>query len=460
MGNPILTPRWSFRTQDPVVDRCLIASIDPLLRKRLATALRPLHPKQSPLEADHPAQIKHLLAEGRAQLLILDPNLRDGLGGQAGPWGLDLCADLAASDNPIPIILFSVAAPTEAMLNCVRQGQARTCWVLSNTSESDWLLSVPNLLGLKPSDKVMVGNASTMQALSAEVQLIADSGAHIWLSGETGVGKTVVARHVHALSGCEGRFEHLNCAAAPGELLASELFGHVPGAFTGVTKAHAGRFVLADKGTLFLDEITDLPLDQQAKLLVTLDTGKIRQLGAEQDTPLDVRVIAASNKPIQAEIAAGRFREDLYARLEDEVLQIPPLRERGEDVLRLAEHFIERFRQEKQIVRPIYLDEALCEQMLTYAWPRNVRQLEKLIARALRRLLPDQEVITQLAWPEADAFSATVAPVPVNKSNWLPTYQQLHAAGQTNDQIAHALGVSTRTLYRRLQDLDVAVSSC
>ena len=215
-----------------------------------------------------------------------------------------------------------------------------------------------------------------------------------------------------------------------------------------------GRFELANNGTLLLDEIADLPLHQQAQLLVVLDTGRVRRIGAKQDVGVNVRVIAASNKPIQAEIAAGRFREDLYARLEDEVLHIPPLRERGEDVLRLAEHFIERFRQEYKIVRPVQLDDTLCEQMLAYAWPRNVRQLEKLIARALRRLLPTQEVITQLAWPEADAFSATVAPVPVNKSNWLPTYHQLHAAGQTNDQIALALGISTRTLYRRLEALE------
>jgi len=146
----------------------------------------------------------------------------------------------------------------------------------------------------------------------------------------------------------------------------------------------------------------------------------------------------------------------LYARLEDEVLQIPPLRARGEDILRLAEHFIERYRQQHQIVRPIRLDDTLCEQMLAYHWPRNVRQLEKLLARALRRLSPTQEVITQLAWPEDDLSRPGAASVPTDRNNWQATYQQLQAAGQTNEQIAQALGVSTRTLYRRLRTLSKA----
>lgn len=255
---------WKFDKRDPQTPVIvLIASIDQRIRSRLAKGLRPLRPEQSPLEADHPAQIKHILAEGRADLLVLDPELRDESGGQAGPWGLDLCADLAAANNPVPIILCSVAAPTDAMLNTVRQGYAASCWVLGQTSESDWLISAQRTLGLPPSDRVMVGNASAMQALSNEVALLAKSDVHIWLSGETGVGKTMMARHVHALSRrCNESFEHLNCAAVPDDLLASELFGHVPGAFTGATKARKGRFLLANNGTLFLDEITELSLDQ------------------------------------------------------------------------------------------------------------------------------------------------------------------------------------------------------
>ena len=202
----------------------------------------------------------------------------------------------------------------------------------------------------------------------------------VLITGESGTGKELIARALHTYSGrVQGPFLAINCAAIPDTLLESELFGYERGAFSGAVEARPGKFELAHGGTLFLDEIGDLPLLLQSKLLRVLQEREIHRLGAREPRRIDVRIIAATNQEPEALIPAGRFREDLYYRLNVVRITLPPLRERGEDILLLAEHFLRVHRR----IDPQNLTDSAREKLLSYSWPGNVRELENVIAQAV-----------------------------------------------------------------------------
>ena len=229
----------------------------------------------------------------------------------------------------------------------------------------------------------MVGESPAMANVRAAIETVAPTDANVVISGETGTGKEIVTRAIHALSSRRDKpLIKVNCASIPRELFESEFFGHVKGAFTGAIKDRVGRFQLADQGTLFLDEISEIPLEMQGKLLRVLQEGEFEKVGEAKTRRADVRIIAATNRSLKEEVEGGRFRQDLYYRLNVFPIDVPPLRHRGEDTQLLAIHYLER--AVRKLSRgPRSLTSAEASQLLSYDWPGNVRELQNVIERAV-----------------------------------------------------------------------------
>lgn len=227
----------------------------------------------------------------------------------------------------------------------------------------------------------IIGASPPMQNLFEMMARAAESLSTILIIGESGTGKELVARAIHEMSGRKGAFVPVNCAAIPAELIESELFGHLGGSFTGARAPRAGLFEAADKGTIFLDEISELPLPMQPKLLRTLQEGAIRRVGSNTEKAVDVRVVAATNRRLEDEILAGRFREDLFWRLNVIRLSLPPLRERPFDIPLLVEHFLAKTAAAAN-KPPLTMSQEALAILTAYSWPGNVRELENAIERA------------------------------------------------------------------------------
>ena len=231
----------------------------------------------------------------------------------------------------------------------------------------------------------LLGQSEPMLALHADIERVAASDLTVLITGETGVGKELVARTLHARSGrAEQPLVYVNCAALPESIAESELFGHVKGSFTGAVADRRGRFELGHEGTLFLDEIGELPLSIQPKLLRALQQGEVQRVGADQPRRVDVRILAATNRDLAGEVRAGRFRPDLYHRLSVYPIHVPPLRERGGDVLLLAGHFLDQARV-RLGTGPIQLGPSARPSLMGWSWPGNVRELEHVLLRAVLR---------------------------------------------------------------------------
>jgi formate hydrogenlyase transcriptional activator len=229
----------------------------------------------------------------------------------------------------------------------------------------------------------IIGSSPVMKELFASLKRVAATDATVLVTGETGTGKELIARSIHEGSARKDKpLVRVNCAAIPGTLMESEFFGHERGAFTGATTRREGRFALADTGTIFLDEVAELPLDLQAKLLRVLQEGEFEPLGSARTRKVDVRVVAATNRDLGEMVAQGKFREELFYRLNVFPLRVPPLRERGGDIALLARAFVERFaRRMGRRVEPLHPDDA--RRLQDYSWPGNVRELQNVIERAL-----------------------------------------------------------------------------
>jgi two-component system response regulator HydG len=297
----------------------------------------------------------------------------------------------------------------------------------------------------------IVGKDPVMQKVFNLIDEVAPTGATVLISGESGTGKELVARAIHDKSPRKDKpFVVIDCSAFPSTLIESELFGHTKGAFTGATNAKAGRFEQADGGTVFLDEIGEVPLELQVKLLRVLQTQRFERLGGRQTIEVDMRIIAATNKDLLEEVRAGRFREDLYYRLEVIPIHLPPLRSRGNDVALLARHFLSLFaaRMEKQIQD---ISSQAMRLILRYPWPGNVRELENVMEQAVimargDRLLPGDLPDKLLepspkTTPEKDMWS--------NERDLL--VQTLDECGWNKKLAAEKLGIGRSTLYSKLK---------
>jgi DNA-binding NtrC family response regulator len=239
--------------------------------------------------------------------------------------------------------------------------------------------------------KEIIGGSAAIKKVLADVSRVARSDATVLIRGESGVGKELVARAIHfASSRASGPFLAVNCTSLPETLLESELFGHERGAFTGATARHLGRFELADKGTIFLDEIGDVAPAIQVKLLRVLESKSFQRLGGERDVKVDIRILTATNRNLETKVKDGSFREDLFYRLNVIPINIPPLRDRREDILTLTEFFINKYNQKNNKAIKGITPKAK-DMLLHHSWPGNVRELENLIERAI--VLSSSEVI-------------------------------------------------------------------
>ena len=251
-----------------------------------------------------------------------------------------------------------------------------------------------------------VAVSPVMKDILNQIRQIADFDIPVFLLGESGTGKGVVANMIHEMS-CRTheRFMKINCAALPSELLESELFGYEAGAFTGATKAKAGKFEACHRGTIFLDEVAEMPIGLQAKLLHVLQDGEFSRLGSYTATQVDVRVIAATNTKISEAIASGTFRRDLYYRLNVYTICLPPLRERREDIPSLLDHFISYWSE--QIDRPpLPVSQVLLAACMEYPWPGNIRELENFVRRYL--IIGDETQALRQLQQDAGAYAAPV----------------------------------------------------
>ncbi len=304
----------------------------------------------------------------------------------------------------------------------------------------------------------VVAESPALRALLHDAWRIAPSGATVLLTGESGAGKEVVAQFVHRQSDRrKGPLVAINCAALPEGLLGSELFGHEAGAFTGAGGARPGRFREAHGGTLFLDEIGDMPLELQPALLRVLETGRLTPLGGTGEQAVDVRVVAATNKDLGALVREGRFREDLFHRLNVIALEIPPLRDRPEDILPLARLFLHGAAGETKRLSP-----AAARALQAYAWPGNVRELANAMERS--RLLARTEVVLPEHLPPgvrqggaggadlpASAIQGTGAVVPLDRLERETIMNALEQTGGNRTRAAELLGISRRTLIYKLK---------
>jgi len=311
---------------------------------------------------------------------------------------------------------------------------------------------------------VIVGASPVMERLRAQLAMAAPSNGRVLISGENGTGKELVARQIHASSHRHaGPFIEVNCAAIPEELIESELFGHVKGAFTGAVADRRGKFEIATGGTLFLDEVGDMSLKTQAKVLRALQEQIVEPVGGQASVRVDVRVIAATNKDLAAEIRTGQFREDLYFRLNVIPIAVPPLRERQGDIIRLTEHFAADFAREYGRRPKTFSPEAQAV-LEAYHWPGNVRELRNTVER-LMIMAPAEIVRPQdLAFLElAGAAAVRVAPQAVGplfeaRDAWERAYivAALAALDGNISRTADTLGLERSNLYKKMRALGIA----
>jgi DNA-binding NtrC family response regulator len=327
--------------------------------------------------------------------VLLDVSLPDGN-------GVDFLGELKKSDSSLVVIMMSGQATVELAVEATRRGAAD--FLEKPISTERMLLALRNALKLQEVEREagalleesgqlreLRGESPKMQELRSLVTRAARSNAHVLLHGERGTGKELVARAIHEASPrSQKKLEKINCAAVPENLIESELFGHEPGAFTGATKRRIGRFERADGGTLFLDEVGDMPAAMQVKLLRVLQEQELERVGSTETIRIDVRVVAASNKDLQNECAEGRFRADLYDRLNVVPLFLPPLRERTGDIETLAAHFFDWAKKRND--RPgIELSDEALQRIIVHNFPGNVRELRNLMERIVI-LCPSERV--------------------------------------------------------------------
>jgi len=390
--------------------------------------------------------------------------------GMAEMDGLQLCERILAKRPGIPVIVVTGKGSMEAAIGAMRVGAydfitkpvdpkllglsvARAVRTQQLQTE---VLRLREALSEAPEDATLIGDSAGVRGVNDLVQRISKSDASVLIFGETGTGKELVARALHRQSG-RGPFVAINCAAVPPNLLESELFGHTRGAFTDAKVARRGLFSEAAGGTLFLDEIGEMPLEMQAKLLRVLQERVVRPVGSDTEHAFDARIITATHRDLEDDATKGRFRQDLFYRINVVNIHVPPLRERGSDVLKLASHFLQKVAARtgmavKQLSPPV------AERLLAYDWPGNVRELENCVERAVALARFDELALEDL--PERirnyrpDRFVMTADEVEeilsLDELERRYIARALKLLNGNKARAAQVLGVDRRTLYRRL----------
>jgi two-component system nitrogen regulation response regulator NtrX len=409
------------------------------------------------------AEFRVQMPNARADAYLLDVRLPDGN-------GIDLLQALRGAGNEAPVIMISGHGTISDAVIATRAGaydflekplgRDRLLLVLKNALEQAALqrenARLREIVGDGPR---MIGLSPAFQRVVDQANQVARSDARVLLSGESGTGKELIAAHLHQMSPfASGPFVKVNCAAIPVDLLESELFGHEKGAFTGATSSRRGKFELADGGSIFLDEVGDLHETSQAKLLRVLQEGEFQRVGGSETLRVHVRIISATNQDLSALVEQRKFREDLYYRLSVVPIRVPPLRERTEDILPLAEYFLEDFCNRNNF-KPKRIEDDVWTILRVYRWPGNVRELRNAIERMA--ILASSEVITKNSVPlelripgecmTSSSLEETRAQAERNR-----IWQALETAGWNVSAAARTLGIERTRLHKRIRALGLS----
>jgi two-component system, NtrC family, nitrogen regulation response regulator NtrX len=445
----------------------LVVDDEPNIRRALRMVLEP--EGYGVLEAESAEKGLEVLAAEPVDLGVFDIRL-------PGMDGLALLSRARELWRDLPVIVVSGHADAADIVDAMKRGAAD--FIPKPIDRERVLVSVRNALSRRSlEEKVqtlssrerrfadeMLGESPAMQRLREEIAKVAPTSGRVLVLGESGTGKELVAAEIHRLSRrAQGPFVKVNCAAIPAELIESELFGHEKGSFSGAAARRRGQFEVAHGGTLFLDEIGDMSLSAQAKVLRALQTGEITRVGSERPIHVDVRVVAATNKDLEAEVREGTFREDLYFRLNVVPLRAPPLRERLDDVPLLAERFFQLACRENG-VRPKPVEPAVYDRLRLHRWPGNVRELrnvcERMVIMSGDRVgpgdVPDDVGPRPAAAPAGDAADLSrYGEVPLKELRDLVErdyiLKKLEAHDWNITQAAQALGVERTNLHKKIK---------
>ena len=415
-----------------------------------------------------------LLRQEKVDLVVTDLKL-------PGMDGLEFLQAVKRANAAIPVIVMTAYGTVETAVEAMKAGASD--YILKPFSLEEMKLivgkeldvhrlreenrSLREALGQRYQFRNLIAHSGRMQDVLATVERVAPTNSTVFLGGESGVGKDLIARALHEHSRrAAGPFVKINCTAIPENLLESELFGYEKGAFTGATTSKPGKFELADKGTIFLDEIGDVPLAIQVKLLRVLQEREFERLGGTRTLKVDVRVVAATNQDLRAALEEGTFREDLYYRLNVVPINIPPLRERKEDIPYLADHFVARFARESG--KPLTgITPGAMRRLMDFHWPGNVRELENVIERAVALStgtvidVADVQLDLSPSAPAGDTAAAWSAPPFPPPGMSLEQFEDeiikeaLRRAHGNKSQAARLLGLSRNALRYRLSKLGV-----
>ncbi len=451
--------------------RILIADDQTDVLEALRLLLKP--EKYEIVAATSPQGFFNEIGRGSFDVALVDLNYtRDTTSGQEG---LDLLSRVKTIDATLPVVVMTAWGSVELAVEAVRRGARdfvqkpwdnarllsilRTQIDLSRALRKGAQLEAENQLlrtDQASGRPALIARSPSMQTVLDLISRIGPSDANVLITGENGTGKEVVARTLHALSGRAGKpMITVNAAALSEGVFESELFGHVKGAFTDARNDRAGRFELADGGTLFLDEIANVPLNLQPKLLRVLESGEFERVGSSQMRRADVRVLSATNADLQVEVAHNRFRQDLLFRLNTVEIQLPPLRERPEDIPLLSEHFLTQFvhRYRKNIQG---IDVAAAEALMMSAWPGNVRELSHVIERGVLMARGELLAATDLGLQNTrESGERRLDEMSLEEVERLLIQKALKRFGGNVSQAAEVLGLSRSALYRRMQKYEL-----
>jgi DNA-binding NtrC family response regulator len=413
--------------------------------------------------AASPAAVLAAVDDNDYDAVLIDLNYaRDTTSGQEG---LELLARLQAADSTLPVIVMTAWASVDVAVEAMRRGardfvqkpwdNARVLTIVRTQVELSRALrrgrqlegaAQLRLAGAPP----LIAESPTMRPVLELIKRTAPSDANVLITGENGTGKGLVAQAIHALSSRAARpMVTVNAGGVSETVFESELFGHVRGAFTDARTDRVGRFELADGGTLFLDEIANVPSSQQAKLLRVISSGEFERLGSSRTRRVDVRILSATNANIDAEVAAGRFRQDLLFRLNTIEIALPPLRDRRDDIAALAAHFLEQHarRYRKRIDG---FDPPAMDALLRHPWPGNVRELEHAIERSVLMAAGSSVTAADLGLRRNADGAASLESLPLEDVEAVLIRKAVARYGSVSDA-AKALGLSRSALYRRLE---------
>jgi DNA-binding NtrC family response regulator len=394
-----------------------------------------------------------------------------------GMNGLDLLTQLGEEIRDVPAIIITGKGSEERAVAAIEAGafwyiekplkgpvlRALLDRALGKARDTRQLAALQRQLREAGRLGELVGNSKSMQEVMRIVEMAAPSSASVLITGETGSGKEIVARTIHKLSQrSTGPFVAINCSAIPESLMESEIFGHERGAFTGAAERRIGCFELADSGTLLLDEIGEMPAPTQAKLLRVLEDRKVRRLGSKTETPVDVRVLAATNKDPEQAVSNGQLRQDLYFRLNVFHIHLPPLREHKDDIPLLVEHILRDVNvKHGKNVRGVGAE--VTDIFMSHTWPGNIRELRNVLERAA--IMCDKEMITRSCLPGEFGKIAAKAPsdlaalkfpigTTIEEMEKELILQTLAATGRNKTRASELLGISLKTLHNKLKEYD------